>query len=178
MGQAHKQGPEHPREMSNRPEDRTQTATMLWEGESKSNKWVRDRTREGWREKGKHVRRLNVTEGLLFAVLWGGNRASERHQNEGRRRGGGRQWEQCVGRGQNVRQPCSVRLQTGASLPNKQHYNQTNAAQQTASTLEIIQLWHKIKHSATRRSKLEYGTKPEPCSVESRHKISPCEFVF
>lgn len=29
------------------------------------------------REKGKHVRRLNVTEGLLFVVLWGGNGASE-----------------------------------------------------------------------------------------------------
>ncbi len=29
------------------------------------------------REKGKHVRRLNVTEGLLFVVLWGGNEASE-----------------------------------------------------------------------------------------------------
>lgn len=29
------------------------------------------------REKGKHVRRLTVTEGLLFVVLWGGNEASE-----------------------------------------------------------------------------------------------------
>lgn len=77
MVQAHKQVPKHPGEMSNRPEVRTQTTVMLWEGDRKSNEWVRDRTREGWREKGKHVRRLNVTEGLLFVVLWGGTEASE-----------------------------------------------------------------------------------------------------
>lgn len=39
------------------------------------------------REKRKHVRRLNVTEGLLFVVLWGGNKASE--GGEGRSKGGG-----------------------------------------------------------------------------------------
>lgn len=38
---------------------------------------MRATTREGWREKGKHVRMLNATEGLLFVVLWGGNEASE-----------------------------------------------------------------------------------------------------
>lgn len=41
----------------------------------------------------------------------------------GRTRGGdekeGEQWEQCVGTGQNVRQPRSVRLQNPGGLPTK-----------------------------------------------------------
>lgn len=75
------------------------------------------------------MRRLNVTEALLFVVRWGGNELSEggeREQDEG---WGGRQWEQRVGRSQSVRQTCSVSLQNTASLPNKQHDNLTNAAQ-------------------------------------------------
>lgn len=109
------------------------------------------------------MRRLDVTEGLLFAVLWGGNRESEGGKGS-RARGGD---EEEGDSGNNVRQPCSVSLQTSASPPNKQLYNQNNAAQETTSTLEIIQLWHKIKHSATRRSKMEQRTKPEPCPLKS-----------
>lgn len=33
-------------------------------------------------------------------------------------------------------------------LPNKQHDNLTNAAQETASAVEIKQLWHKIKQAS------------------------------
>lgn len=107
---------------------------------------------EGERETREEV---NCNRGFIVCGSLGRERSErrrERQQNEGRRRGGGRQWEQCVGRGQNVRQPCSVSLQTGASLPNKLHYNQTNAAQETASTLQIKQRWHQIKHSTIRRS--------------------------
>lgn len=69
--------------------------------ERRSNKSERDSTREGRREKGKHVRRLNVTEGLLFVVLWGGNELAKEGKGVGRGGGdqeeGGReavQWEQ------------------------------------------------------------------------------------
>lgn len=105
---------------------------------------------EGERETREEVK---CNRGFIVCGSLGRERSErrrERQQNEGRRRGGGRQWEQCVGRGQNVKQPCSVSLKTGASLPNKQHYNQTNAAQETANTLEIKQLRQKIKHSPIR----------------------------
>ena len=46
-----------------------------------------DRGRDGGR-KGKHVRRLNVTEGLLFVVLWGGSGGGKRERDGGRRRDG------------------------------------------------------------------------------------------
>lgn len=104
------------------------------------------------RQKGKHVRRLNVTEGLLFVVLWGGNEASE--GGKGSRTRGGDEEEGDSGNSALAEARTSGSLQTGASLPNRQHYNQTNAAQETASTLGIKQLWHKIKHSAIRRSTL------------------------
>lgn len=93
--------------------------------ERRSNKSERDSTREGRREKGKHVRRLNVTEGLLFVVLWGGNELAKEGKGVGRGGGdqeeGGREYSgnSCNGRTQNVRQTCSVSLRTGASLPNK-----------------------------------------------------------
>lgn len=59
--------------MSEGSGDRSHTAMMLCEGGCKSNKWVRDRTTE----LGEHVRRFNVTEDSLFALLRGGNKASE-----------------------------------------------------------------------------------------------------
>lgn len=92
------------------------------------------------REKEKHVRRLNVTEGLLFVVLWGGNEVSE--GGKGSRTRGGDEEEGDSGN--------SVLAEAGSpGLPTKQampQYNQTNAAQETASTVEIKQLWHRIKH--------------------------------
>lgn len=154
MVQAHKQVPKHPGEMSNRPEVRTQTTIMLWEGDRKSNEWVRDRTKGGMEGEGETREEVKCNRGFIVCGSLGRDRSErrrERQQNEGRSRGGGgRQWEQCVGKGQSVKQPCSVSLNTGASPPNKQHNNQTNAAQETANTLEIKQLWHKIKHSAIR----------------------------
>lgn len=115
------------------------------------------------------MRRLNVTEGLLFVVLWGGNESSEggkREQDEGRRRGRGRQREQSLGRGQSC-------MQTGVSPPNKQQDNETNAAQETASTREIKQLWHKIKCSARRRSTLHTQVNTRvlnsPISLKNSH---------
>lgn len=54
------------------------------------------------------MRRLDVTEGLLFAVLWGGNRESEGGKGS-RARGGD---EEEGDSGNNVREPCSVSLQT------------------------------------------------------------------
>lgn len=48
--------------------------------------------------------------------------------------------------------PLSQRADWSLSLTNKQHDNQTNAAQETASTVGIKQPWHMIKHSAARRS--------------------------
>lgn len=115
------------------------------------------------------MRRLNVTEGLLFVVLWGGNEPSEggkREQDEGRRRGRGRQREQSLGRGQSC-------LQTGVSPPNKQSDNQTNAAQETASTREIKQPRRKIKCSAIRRSTLHTQVNTRvlnsPISLKNSH---------
>lgn len=98
------------------------------------------------------MRRLNVTEALLFVVLWGGNEASE--GGKGSRARGGDEEEGDGGNSALAAAGTSGSLQAGASLPNKQHCNQTNAAQETASTLGIRQLWHKIKHSAIRRSTL------------------------
>lgn len=52
------------------------------------------------------MRRLDVTEGLLFAVLWGGNRESEGGKGSSARGGD----EEEGDSGNNVRQPCSVSL--------------------------------------------------------------------
>lgn len=87
---------------------------------------------EGKRETREEVK---CNRGFIVCGSLGRDRSErrrERQQNEGRSREGGRQWEQCVGKGLNVKQPCSVSLNTGASLPNKQHCNQTNAAQEMA----------------------------------------------
>lgn len=101
------------------------------------------------------MRRLNVTEALLFAVLWGGNEASEGGKGS-RTRGGdeeeGDSGNSVLAEARTSGSPTQSACRSGASLPNKQHYNQTNAAPETASALEIIKQWHKIKHSATRRS--------------------------
>lgn len=92
------------------------------------------------------MRRLNVTEGLLFVVLWGGNEASEGGEKGAGRRG----VDEEEGAGGN-RLERQADPQTEASLPNKQRHHGTNAAQETASALETKLLWHQIKRSAIRR---------------------------
>lgn len=78
------------------------------------------------------MRRLNVTEGLLFVVLWGGSGARVGGGGSRRRGGvglggvGGQQWEQWIGREQHVRQTRSVSLQHRTGF--LQHH-QTGAAQ-------------------------------------------------
>lgn len=110
------------------------------------------------REKGKHVRRLNVTEGLLFVVLWGGNEAGE--GGEGSRPRGGDEEEGDTGNSALTEARTSdrpARSACGTGLPTKQatlQYNKTNADQEKASKLEIKQLWHRIKHCAIRTSTL------------------------
>lgn len=117
------------------------------------------------------MRRLNVTEGLLFVVLWGGNELSEggeREQDEGR--GGDEEEEEgdsgnsALAEARASGRPAQSACTRGPPLPNEQHDNQTNAAQETASTEEIKQLWHKIKQSNqvihrqhTKQARLDYS---------------------
>lgn len=107
------------------------------------------------REKRKHVRRLNVTEGLLFVVLWGGNEASEGGEGSRTRRGeeeAGESRNSVLAEARMPGSPAQSACRPGASPPNKEHYNQTNAAKERASTLEIKLQRHKIKSSVVRRS--------------------------
>lgn len=72
------------------------------------------------------MRRLNVTEGLLFVVRWGGNELSEggeREQDEGRETVGTARWQKPKRQADLLSQPAEY------GLPNKQHDNLTNAAQ-------------------------------------------------
>lgn len=73
------------------------------------------------REKGEHVRRLNATEGLLFAVLQGGSEPRRRREKGSRMRGGDEEEEGDSGNAAlaEAAESCSVSLQTGG-LPTKQ----------------------------------------------------------
>lgn len=82
----------------------------------------------GAAEEGEHVRRLHVTEGLLFAVLRGGREGAERRRR-GRRRG-------------------SRPAQSACRLTNGLPDNRTNAAQETAA-LGIERLLRRPLHSLT-----------------------------
>lgn len=117
------------------------------------------------------MRRLNVTEGLLFVVLWGGNEASEGGK-ESRTRGGdeeeGDSGNSALAEARTPGRPAQSACRLG--LPTKQatlQYNQTNAAQETASTLEIKQLWYRIKHCAIRASNFHTQVAHRLCS---KHK--------
>lgn len=114
---------------------------------------MRARTRERWREKGKHVRRLNATEGLLFVVLWGGNEASEKGS---RMRGGdkeeGESGNSALAEAKTSDRPARSACGPGPFLSNKQDCNPTNAAQEKASTVDVKQLWQEIKYCAIMRS--------------------------
>lgn len=108
---------------------------------------MRDRLREGWREKRETREEVKCNRGFIVC----GSLGRERRREKGAGRGEETGRRETVGTARWQRPQRQADLQTEASRPNKQRYNQTNAAQETASALETKLRWHKIKRSAIRR---------------------------